>query len=208
MKKINDDEPELNGEGLSGEDEGDGCINYDAIYSEVEAVLDKHGIDTALLFISCPDCGSTNTMAYNYGTTKENESYVAAANYIGQHLFLSPEPMWWVVDALDEAEERMQSKSVLDRAEELLSDAGKKNLKVRKGYKNRHKDGLPQSNRIYVIHNDADGENIHLCSWVSNDGIGDKDFLGTASVLEGTYMGRTFRAWGSNNGDFVYYKEK
>ena len=206
IDKANDEPEGLNGEG--GEEENEGCINYDALYDEVEAVLDKHGIDTALLFISCPDCGSTNTIAYNYGTSKENESFVAAANCIGQHLFLEPELLWWVVGELDDAVERLNQETVLEKAEKLLSDAGRKNLKPRKGYRNRHKDGLPQSKEIYVIHNDADGENIHLCSWVSNDGIGDKDFLGTASVLEGTYMGRTFRAWGSNDGDFIYYKEK
>lgn len=88
-----------------------------------------------------------------------------------------------------------------------------KNVKQRKGFINRHIDGLPKKIvTIKVVTEDYDGEHIDTCEWKPFDpknyvGIQmpGEGYLGTATVIEGQYPGIGFHAWEQNNSEFVYY---
>lgn len=90
-----------------------------------------------------------------------------------------------------------------------------KNLQKRKGFKNRHIDGLPTEKVIMkVVTYDVDGETIFICQWqpfdknqYSDDEImPHKGYLGTAKVIEEKFNGIGFHAWQQNNSEFVYYQ--
>ncbi len=88
-----------------------------------------------------------------------------------------------------------------------------KNLEARKGFKNRHTDGLPTEKvNMKVVTNDVDGEYIMLCEWkpfnkedYSESNIPAKGYLGTVTVIEEQFRGIGFHAWEQNNSEFVYY---
>ena len=88
-----------------------------------------------------------------------------------------------------------------------------KNSQQREGFINRHINGLPDYKcTMRVVTNDVDGEHIYLCEWKPFDksqytqiNMPVKGYLGTASVIEGSYKGIGFHAWEQNNNEFIWY---
>lgn len=89
------------------------------------------------------------------------------------------------------------------------------NLSKRRGFKNRHIDGVPKHQcKMKVITNDVNGENVFLCEWNPFDkskfneyNMPGKGYLGTVKIIEGTYKGLGFHAWKQNNSEFIWYSE-
>jgi len=90
-----------------------------------------------------------------------------------------------------------------------------RNLNIKKGYKNRHLDGLPEEKEIvWVITMDGDEEVEMLCQWYPYNkdeyvkGFApDVGYLGTMRVIQEEYNGIGFNAWEQNNSEFIYYKK-
>ena len=88
-----------------------------------------------------------------------------------------------------------------------------KNLKKRKGFSNRHLDGLPAEKvNMKIVINDTYGEHIMLCEWTpfdekdySADNMPGESYLGTVRVIEEKFKGIGFHAWEKNNHEFIYY---
>ena len=90
-----------------------------------------------------------------------------------------------------------------------------KNLEQRKGFINRHVDGLPkEATIIHVVGKDVYGDSstIYLCQWKPNTRAYDYNnnvlpngYLGTATVIDGRYKGKEFNAYMQNNSDFIHY---
>lgn len=89
-----------------------------------------------------------------------------------------------------------------------------KNTEQRYGFLNRYLTKLPDHKcNIKVIVKDYNCEYIHLCEWKPFDKsqytgskLPSKGYLGTATVIEGKYIGIGFHAWEQNNSEFVYYQ--
>lgn len=90
-----------------------------------------------------------------------------------------------------------------------------KNLKSKKGFKNRHKDSLPKiESNIKIIVNDIEGEQVILCKWIpfnkdnyTQDQMPAEGYLGTAKIIEKRYNGIGFHALKENDSEFIYYTE-
>ncbi len=88
-----------------------------------------------------------------------------------------------------------------------------KDLKARKGMKNRHTDGMPSIiTNMMVVVEDADGERIHLCEWkpYNEEAYAGRlkpheGYLGTAKVVGEPYNGVEFDVWQQNNNQFIWY---
>lgn len=89
-----------------------------------------------------------------------------------------------------------------------------KNTQRRRGWKNRHTDGLPAEEcEIAILVQSIDGEVRYLCAWhpyqrsnYPDDAQPADGYLGTAEVILGKYVGIGFHAWLQNNYEFIYYK--
>jgi hypothetical protein len=86
-----------------------------------------------------------------------------------------------------------------------------KNLEVKEGYKNRHLDGLPDTEVFMkIIHSGQDG--VILCKWFpGKKRITDRSkVMGTAPYFTTLGTARSFdgigyHAWEDNNDEFTYY---
>lgn len=87
-----------------------------------------------------------------------------------------------------------------------------KNLANRKGFINRHIEGMPKQRcKVKVVTNDVDRENIFICEWepldksMRGEDYAQKGYLGTVKIIEGRYKGIGFHAWEHSNSEFVWY---
>ena len=87
-----------------------------------------------------------------------------------------------------------------------------KNLGKRKGFINRHIEGMPkQQCKVKVVTNDVGCENIFICEWEPFDRLrhrenyAERGYLGTVKIIEGRYKGIGFHAWEHSNSEFVWY---
>lgn len=88
-----------------------------------------------------------------------------------------------------------------------------KDTSNRKGFKNRHIEGLPKENCIIkIIYNDFQGDCEMLCEWkpfnksdYTKEDMPSNGYLGTARKIVKPFKGIGFHAWEQNNSEFVYY---
>ena len=88
-----------------------------------------------------------------------------------------------------------------------------KNLKKRKGFKNRHLEKLPLKGAILrILVNDVDDEHIHICKWIPFDkenydegNIPTVGYLGTAATIINEPLNIGFNVWEQNDDEFIYY---
>lgn len=88
-----------------------------------------------------------------------------------------------------------------------------KNTQQREGFLNRHTHPLPTHVSTMIIKYVENVEHVYLCKWEPFDKTKytEKDmppegYVGTATVIEGTYAGIGFHAWEQFNSEFIYYK--
>lgn len=78
----------------------------------------------------------------------------------------------------------------------------KKRIKQRKGFLNRHIDGMPKKkSNIKILYEDIDGDMILDCIWEP-----DNDDVAILGIIKDSNSGSEFEISKKNNHKFIYYK--